>query len=369
MVAALVALGCERSPGEPPTDPPRSVEGGVAARPDAALPEAGSAQALAEIRSGTLRVAPARTPAQVLALGRGRLARVTATGVEVHDLRVDAGASMEAPLAGARRVVALPDGALLALGRDASLWFDARGKAPVTVGRVSLFPEAVVHPDLADATRVWVAPGFGTALYEYALDPRRGALHLAGDLPLELADHDGRVLGATRDGTLLYSTAEGLFRRGGRGRPARLVLEGLELGAILRVLPTTRVDRAVFVHADGRAVLAQVAPSFRALRTVALPGDVRDVASGGERLAVVHVEQGKGRPRVWHLAVIHLDGPGRLDVALGEDGPDLASDDWEARVTADRNVVVSADGALVAVGGRGAVRVWSTESGALVASR
>lgn len=361
---ATAASACDRSPAEPPAEPGPPGDAGLVATPDAPAADAGAARALTEIRAGTLRVAPARSPAQLLAIGRGRLARITAGGVELRELgSSDAGAPAEVPLAGSRRVVALPDGSLLALGRDGSLWFGERRRAAVSVGRVSLFPEAVVLPDLADAARLWVAPGFGATLFPYALDPKRGALHLAAEGALELPDHDGRALGVTRDGTMLFSVPDGLALRPPRGRAASLKLAGVDVSALVRVLPAARVDQAVFVHADGRAVVAQVAPTPRVARTLQLPGEVRDVATGGDRLAVVHVEQGKGRPRVWRLSVLDLEGHALLDAPLGEDGPDLAGADWEARVTGDRNVVVSGDGAHVAVGGRTSVAVWSVPGG------
>jgi hypothetical protein len=293
-----------------------------------------------------------------LAFLRGDLVRLEADAVVIEA----ADRSREVarhPLVGARRVVSLADGGLLATGTARTLYVAPRTSSAVELSRMVVLPGTALAADWRDRRRIWLVSRGARSLVPYVLDGDRHApKSLAIDEPTDLRDFDGAALCVLADGSVLHTTGDGLAHVHLEGR--RTALPEAELRAPWRLLPSRRVDAAWWLAPDGRWALLQIAPALRRLAQGSFGGAPFEATSAGDLLAVVRAERSAaGAPRRWRLQVIDANGKLQLDAELGADAVDVQRDDWATRLAEARGVALSANPPLVAVGGPGGAEVWN----------
>ena len=366
MACALGSAGsCKEKRPEPSLDVEATLERAEQAaaerrrRADAGRPRPSAvASALAKLRDTELELSPRTLPAQVLAVGRGRLAQLSERELLVRslpDLRVVA----RAPMSGNPALVELLPGSLLALDQNRSLLL-----APGTThfreyAKVTLLPGRFVYPDLTSADRFWVLHPFSGSLFRYQLDADAGAPALGPffDLP----SFDGRAFSVLKDASLLYTTAKSWQR----SYPAQrhVPLRGMKPDDVVRVLPAKRLDQLWLLTRDGTLVLGQLAATLTEVKRVTGGAMPFDAASNDEGLAVLELEQAPSRPRRWRLVVYAHSGERRFSADIPDDRAPGATDDWIAAVTRNKNVALSRHEPWVAVGGPSWLRVFNMNDG------
>ncbi len=369
----LFEEGPPREPN-PPALPRDAPEGSPSATASSLAPAAGLRDrdadadarpvpsAIVELRERKLRLDALRAPAQTLAFGRGRLARLTEEGVEVFStdtLEQEASPSLTQP----RRIVALRDGSLLVAASERTLRLGP-GKQPAeSFPRIPLFAGTLVFADRLEEKRFWLLHEFDPTLYRYDLDAG-GSVLLRMDEYLTLEGFDHRGFAGLKDGSFMF-TAGTRFRR------FFPLGKEMELGSpvpdteVWRLLVTHRIDRVWVAHRGSRLDLVQIGARLRVVRTLELPGDPYDITSNDRYVAVILLRQVAGEPRHWRLVVVDQKG----DEVFAENLPmdeALGGVDWVRAVTRNRNVVLSHPGSLVAVGGPTWLSVWDIEKKSLV---
>lgn len=361
LAAALTwAVACSRS--APETKPHE--HDASASLPPAPSASALIAEAMSDLRARSLDPPPLRASRQAIAFGVGRLATLGESEVIVRDAEDGHELARHAVQRG-RAVVPLVDGGLLVPGLDRTLRIPTNDRPPISLPRLPLLAGSLVLPDLRERDRVWTYDGVGASLFPFSLDADAKGELLLPEEPLDLKGARGTVLTTLFDGAVLYVRDRALTHAypGGISRPIALPDKLGGPGAPARLCPGHRVDTAWLVWADGHVVLAQVTPRLRVFHEAFVPGALFDAASGGEWLALVTFDHVTGAERRWKLTIVDEEGKVRLAAALPAEGRPSAADDWVAELTATRNVTVSRDARLVAVGGRDTVSVWQPPRG------
>lgn len=371
-LAALVACQ-EQPPGRPL---PRAVASAQvaslgsaeAASPPTSLPRPVASEVLAfekALRGRKLSLPALSQHAPQLAFGKGALGQLTRDALRVFDTG-DFQLLAELPLESPRAVVALADGALLAIGAKSVLRWEKDKRRPTTLPRPVLLPGAHVYADAQQPDTLWVfddqrragiAAGAAT-LQLYRLLAGSEAVPLP-EQSIELGSAAGGTFGVTREGVWLYLTPG----RGERLGPGGARLSKLSLGdAALPtwVLPARRLDQSLWVTESGQVSRVLVSPSYKLLGTAQLAGRVlaADVGDEGRLLAaVVATEAG---PR-FELALLDQELVSRGRVALPTDEP-TTGDAWVKVVTENQQVAVAARAGLVAVGGPARVTIFDASA-------
>lgn len=367
LCALASACGCEEKKPDPNVQLASALERAERAeaerrrRTDAGRPRPRAvASALAELRNTELELVPLSLPAQVLALGRGRLAQLANDEVIVRRLP-DLEVVVRAAATGNPSVLELLDGSLLALGRDRVLHLAPNRTKWREYARVPLLPGRYVYPDLQYAGRFWILLPFSGTLFRHDLDADAGGVAFGASF--DLPAYDGRAFSVLKDASLLYTTA----KRWQRSFSARrhVPLSGVTPDGVLRVLPAKRLDHVWLLTQGGALILTQLGATLKEVRRVEIGAVPFDAASNDDGLAVLQLEQAPPRPRRWRLAVYAHDGERRFSVDLADDSAPGATDDWVSEVTRNKNVAVSRHEPWVAVGGASSVRVWNMQDGTL----
>lgn len=285
-------------------------------------------------------------------------------GQLTHDeLRVFDLASFERiashPLSGPRALVALADGALLAVGGDRALRFEPGNRRFEPVVRPALL-WGDIYADAQLRDRIWLFDGGGAPalgppqLHAFRLVAGAARVQLP-EQSIELAAPRGGVFGASREGVWLYLTPG----RAERLSPGGLRLPGFALAETelpAWVLPARRLDQGLWLDEAGSLSRRLVVPPGRRLGAPAeLAGRPYAVAVGDEgKLVAVTAVTAPGPG----FELLLLDAELRLVARRelpSEEPPD--GDDWVQAVTANQQVAVSSTKPLVAVGGPGRLRV------------
>jgi hypothetical protein len=363
-VSLLVSVSvgaCERFTARDQPDPSPSAPVSSAVplpSPRPARPVSSEALAVSRLVQATkLPVPPAREHAPRLAFGRGVLGQLTDQALLVYDT-VTFELLATHPLEHPRVLLALADGALLAIGTSRMLRFEPANRRATPLQRPPLLL-GDVYADAQLRDRIWVFDGSGS---ERLLGPPKlSSFRLvegASSVPLpeqtiQLGSPRGGVFGPTRDGVWLYLTP----KRGERFSPAGLRLPGLNLPDVtlpVWVLKAERLDQCLWLEENGALSRALVTPPFKQLfggklAVEKLSGTPYSaaVADNGQLLAVT-VVTGPGPHFALELRDAKLQPVARVD--LPSDAP-TGGDDWLKVVTANQRVVASATKPLVAVGG------------------
>ena len=354
-LATLVACK-ERPPGEPS---PPAVASALATPKDSAWPSRTPRPVASEVlafektlRSGKLSLPALREHAPQLAFVKGAIGQLTKDALRVFDTR-DFQLLVDAPLESPRAVLALPDGALLAIGAKSALRWERSKRHPTTLSRPMLLPGAQIYADAQRPDALWVfdqlprasAPGAAT-LQLYRLLP--GEALPTPEQSIELGPTAGGTFGVTREGVWLYLTLGHGERVGAGG--ARLSKLSLGDAALPTwALPARRLDQSLWVAESGQVSRVLVSPSYKLLGTAQLGSKVlaADVGDEGRLLAAVLVTEAGLR---FELALLDQDLAPRGRVPLPTEDP-TAGDDWVKTVTENQQLAVAAHAGLVAVGG------------------
>jgi hypothetical protein len=217
-------------------------------------------------------------------------------------------------------------------------------------------PGTLLLPERRDSAWLWNAERASRSMRKQPLVVGPNAIR--GEA-VELDGYDGGPVTALRDGAVLFRTADGVKRALPGSRPRSLA--GSELKP-WRLLPGRRIDQAWAVSADGSVEHWQLTDRVRVLGRFALGAPPFDVASNEAYLAAVVVEEGGTGPRRFLLRVFDEKGTRVLERPLPPDPP-ARGESWAARAVADRHVVLGESEPIVAVGGPGALMVWSLPAG------
>ncbi|HEX2874126.1 MAG TPA: hypothetical protein VHP33_22885 [Polyangiaceae bacterium] len=314
------------------------------------------------LRSRKLPLPALRQHAPQLAFGKGTLGQLTKDALRVFDTG-DFQLLAEVPLESPRAVVALADGALLAIGAKVVLRWEREKRRPTTLPRPVLLPTAQIYADAQQPDTLWVfdAQGRGAGaptLQLYRLLPGSEALPLP-EQSIELGTPAGGSFGVTREGVWLYVTPG----QGERFGPGGARLSKLALGdAALPtwVLPARRLDQSLWVAEHGQVSRVLVSPTYKLLGTAQLSGKAiaADAGDEGRLLAVVLVTDAEPR---FELALLDQDLAARGRAALPADEP-TTGDDWVKAVTANQQVAVAARASLVAVGGPARLTIFDASA-------
>jgi hypothetical protein len=355
VLAVSLALGCaKRTPPPPPAEAPPapSVE---EERPGAAA----VASALASVRA---RISLAAPPweLQPLSFGRHLLARLGRASVEVYSLP-DGATVFERPLEGARGVVEIAGGSVLAVGLEQTLRIDPGAKAPVRLPPVPWLPGTVLLPERRDSGLVWAVQTMGRTFVRQRLDldPTRSF-----DKAIALDGYDGGSVTPLRDGALLYRSTDGVRRALPESRPHafKTTFEPW------RLLPARRVDQAWAIAADGRIELWQLGDRLLVQKSFTAGAAPFSAAASPDYLALVLVDEPGDAPRRFRLLVLDGEGKTVLERALPP-GPPEVGEDWTEVAVRDRHVVLSDSEPFVAVGGPESLEVLRLPEGARVLGR
>ena len=370
-LAALVACKEQRPGGSSPAAAPALAASkdrleALAAPTRSARPVASEVWAVEKaLRSKQLSLPALRQHTPQLAFGKAALGQLTKDALRVFDTG-DFQLLADIPLESPRALLALADGALLAIGRSTVLRWERDKRRPVTLPRPTLLPGAQVYADAQQPEALWVfddqgrggtAAGAATLqLYRLLLDNQ--ALPLP-EQSIELASPAGGAFGVTREGVWLYLTPG----QGERLGPSGVRLSKLSLGNVSLpswVLPARRLDQSVWVAETGQVSRVLVSPTFKVLGTAQLASRVIAADAGDEGRLVAAVLVTEAGPR-FELLLLDQELAVRGRVALPADEP-TTSDDWVKTVTENQQVAVAARAALVAVGGPSRVTIFDASA-------
>jgi hypothetical protein len=357
VLAAGLGAACEKAP--PPA--PRavaSVRSEEEVRSERA--ELAVAQALASVRSRLSLAAPA-WELQPLAAGRRLLVRLTSDKLEAYGLP-DAKLAFEKPLDGPRGAVTIAGGSVVAVGRLESFRIDPGAKEPVRLPSLAYTPGTLLLPERRDSASLWNVERGSRSLIK---QPLVSGPKAARDEAVALEGYDGGPVTMLRDGAVLFRAGREVRRAMPGSRPR--TLQGSELEP-WRLLPGRRIDEAWAVAADGTVERWQLTERVRVLGRFGLGAAPFDVASNPTYLAAVVVEEGGPGPRRFLLRVFDDEGERVLERPLAPDRP-ARGEDWAVKAVADRHVVLGEPEPIVAVGGPGALQVWSLPAGTELLAR
>ncbi|HSU38741.1 MAG TPA: hypothetical protein VLJ38_04205 [Polyangiaceae bacterium] len=328
-----------------------------------ALDEPPAARAIASVLASVHARISLAAPAwelQPLCFGRHLLVRLVKDQVEVIALP-ELATAFEAPLVGARGVVEIAGGSVVAVGAKLALRLDAGAKAPVRLPVIPWIPGTLLLPERRDSNLLWAVQRAGKQLFRQrlVLDPTR-----AFDKEITLEGYDGGPLAALRDGALLYRSTDGVRRALPEGRPQSFAPDF----APWRLLPGPRIDEAWAIGEDGRVELWQLAERLLVKARFAAGAPPFSAAANLDYLALVLVDEPGVAERRFRLRVFQNDGTPALERALPP-GPPEIGEDWTEVAVRDRQVAISETEPLVAVGGPGSLEAFRLPTGERVLTR
>lgn len=302
-----------------------------------------------ELQATRLRLPPQRRRAPRLVFGSGALARLGDDSLEVlDDSTLRSLASV--PLTKARAVVAMADGAFVAIGSDGLVRWERGAQAAPPLPRPMFLPGSELFADARQPDLLWIfepdsAP---PKLNSYRIGKPGPSALLLPEQTIELSSPRGGSFGVTREGVWLYVTSG----RAERFAPGGLRLPGLSFagdGVPTWLLPSRRLDQSAWLDENGKLTRALVSPVFKVLDRSTCVGApyAADVGDAGRLLAVVTVT-GAG-PR-FELVLFDADLRELGRAPLPADVPS-GSEDWVRVVTRNQQLAAAPRGARVAVGG------------------
>jgi hypothetical protein len=362
LLSCQAPLGGDDAQPKPQPAPPPRPSLVVPPVPMASPSRVPSDEVLAVERSlqARLPLPPRREHVPRLAFGKGVVGQLTTTALRVYSTS-DASLLVEARLEAPRAVVALADGALLAVGASALLRVE--GAKAKTLPRPIFLPGAELYADAMQADRIWIfegrrAGGARPTLSSFRLASGEQKLLLPEQV-IELEGQGGGIFGTTREGVWLYFGEQRVQRFG----PGGARLPGLAWPRVSRpfvLLPTRRLDQAYLLSDDGRVTRALVTPIFRELSAVdlGLVPFAAEVGNEGRLLAVIAVS-GAGPRFELRLFDEQLQPTGRA--ALPAEEP-TGRADWVQVVTRHLEMACAPRDARVAVGGPERVLIFDGEA-------
>ncbi len=374
---AAVALGGCKSPSERRPPPPEPVLSALVALPPPRPVRPISSGVVAfekQLQAEKLEV-PARREDCPLAFGKGVFGQLTEDALRVFDA-ADFRLLATEPLDGPRALLALADGALLAVGERAMLRWEPGKTNPTRLPKPVLLPGTRLYADAQQPDLIWVfddgrrigGAASLAALVSYRLTPNTQATLQTGVLlpeqTVELTAPRGGAFGPTREGVWLYlaSGNPGVALQVERLSPGGLRLPGLRVSERplpTWVLPARRLDQSWWVEETGSVSRVLVTPTYKHLSAVKLSGKVVASASGDEgRVLAAVVVTGSG-PR-FELELLDQDLAPVSRVVLASEPP-TGDDNWVRVVTENQAVVVAARQPRVAVGGPARVTIFDAQ--------
>jgi hypothetical protein len=273
---------------------------------------------------------------------------LTSAALEVWDAR-EARLLATIPLEEPRALLALADGALLALGRAGLVRWEPGHKAPLRP-RPVLLPGSELFADVQQPSLIWVADtdGMPPKLNSYRIDAEQRVGVLLPEQSIVLGAEPGGTLGVTREGVFVYVTSSGAQRFAPSGaKLTPLATRGAPPPAW--VLPSRRLDQSWWLEETGELRRTLVSPTFKILSRATLLSSPQAAAVGDEgRLLAVVAVAGDG-PR-FELRMFDPELRPLGTVALRTDSPE-GRDGWAERVTRNQEVAVDPQQPRVAVGG------------------
>jgi hypothetical protein len=362
LLVALLLLGaCEEKPdrGLEETLPRADASFHDLAASDA--PDARpSNSAVAALREHALDLPPRDGPAQRIAFGSGRVARLGQNELVVRTTS-DFAVVLKAPVREPRAVAELADGSLIAADGDALYHLDRGAKALKRYPRAVFFPGSLLLSDRKGAANIWILHTLKPSLYHHVLEASDSPLLPFGDVS-ELGPMVRGGFVAMKDGSFLYASEGELSRVFPKGKRSSFKLPARE-AKVQRLLTTRRIDQAWCVWSDGSIELMQVAPQFSSIRRWQLPSNAYDVASNDRYVAVLRWERDPAKARRWSLVILDDKGETRRSLEVPNEPAPGHGNDWVQTVTRDKTLVLSTREPVVAVGGVTSLLVWSIETG------
>lgn len=331
----------------------------------------GAALELAKaVQASKLRLEPQRVRRAELAFGAGVLGRLGPSELVILNTG-DYGVRKRLPLVGPRAVIALADGALLAVGAEALLRFEPRNGRVQQLARPMLLPDAELLADAVRADHVWVFdPGVSgqqqaspSALISFELRPADGLVPLpTGTLELEAG---AGVLGATREGVWIH-WGEGRAERFGPGGARLRPLKVPDAIRPIWALPARRLDQCYLFDREGRLSKAVVSPTFRELASIKLSGIpwTADVGDEGRLVAVLVVIDAGPR---FELQLFDSDLKQLARVPVISEAP-TGGEDWVKVVTENQGLRVAPREPRVAVGGPARLQIFDARGAQVFSS-
>ncbi len=361
LLAGLLLLACEDK-SNPPVDPPRSssatrpeltVLDGAAGASDAA---AAAAAVIAELRRDKLSLAPRSRATGSIVFGRGRVIQLATEALTIRDAK-EGKEVLKLEVAGGRLVTLLRDGSVLALLEKETLSIEPRKNEVSRYSRVALFPESRVFADPLVDRRFYVVHAFDPTLYGYEIteDQKISTLDFV-DMP----EFDGRVFTSLKDGSFLYSTATGLQRFFLKGKAQAYAIEDPK--QVWRVATARRLDRVWLARDDGSLELRELtAKTPRLIQRIDVKDPI-DVASSDAGIAVLRLAPAEGG-RHFQVEFFDESTERRFTSHLALDEASGSGEGWVRDVLRNRGIMLTDDGALLAVGGPSELHVWNVRSG------
>jgi hypothetical protein len=260
-----------------------------------------------------------------------------------------------------RAVVTMADGAFVVATGRGTLRLEQHETTPARLPRLMLLPGSQVWPDRRDPRALWVP--LGQALHQYVLpgpeDPVPHRLVPAASHPM--SEYDGHAFAGLKDGSFLYPTRGDLVRffPGGKSTRGPAPIPGND---VWRLLSARRIDRAWVAEPNGTLHLVEFVAHFPVVRELEVAGNLHDIAVNDQHIAVVRIRSPANQARRWSVAVLDLEGRPSFEHPLPA-GPPPDTEDWVARETLNRGIVLAPDDRCVAVGGPTWLSVWEIDSG------
>ncbi len=342
--------------------------------PASARPDAGAKAALkTAAREATPppdpvdRVLPHEQPLQRLAFTRYRLAWLDGDELSVRRLG-DMQEVARIAAHGAQNVVGLVGGGFLSLGRDRIQRLSGVEKRAERFARAPRLGPTTLLPSSQNAEQFWLyyegiprLPSFDLAA-DPIFDPAAG---VGPSLPVldftELVGFDRRALLAFGDGSLVYTTSDGLARLDPERRRERLPLAEIA-GRVWRLVRTVRQDQVWAATAHHLYRIEARAPA-RVLERIELPPHPLALASAGRELALLSIEDVLDESASLRVDVYTLraEGAAHRRVLRFEDYPARTRGDAGASAPFLPEVALAPSGELVAAAGFGLhVYDWGT---------
>lgn len=308
-----------------------------------------------------MKIGARRADTSTIAFGKGRLGRLTRGGLETIDTS-HFDHVVHVAMGTVTGLVAMADGSFVATGRDGIyrlLPADDRARsfapAPLTSG-------AALLPDRTNPDRFWVLPP-GLTLLAYDAVPSTDVVSLPAEW-VDLPDYDRRALGSLRDGAFLYTTDGAFERFYGEGEHQKV---SISPDGVFEVLPGSRPD-TVWVARHDQTVTLYLLVEDKATRLsrVKLEEPAFEMAAAGKYLASLELREPDDAP--WRFVLEVFDVGGRRVVRAELPADESLGEDWLARLARDRNLAVSAEPDLVAVGGPTSLEVFEIATGRRVFS-
>lgn len=313
------------------------------------------------------RVLPHEQPLQRIAFTRYRLAWLDGDELSVRRLG-DMQEVARIAAHGAQNVVALVGGGFLSLGRDRIQRVSGVEKRAERFARAPRLGPTTLLPSSQNAEQFWLyyegiprLPLFDLASEPIA-DPAAG---VGPSLPplefTELAGFDRRALLGFGDGSMLYTTAEGLARIDPERRRERLPLSEIA-GRVWRLARSVRQDQ-VWAATAQHLYRIEARAQARIIERLELPPHPLALASAGRELALLSIETVSDESAALRVDVYtsRADGAVHRRVLRFDDHPSRAGGaGLSARFLPE--VALSPSGELVAAAGFG-LHVYDWGSG------